>query len=154
MKDQRICSKCNYTAADTKVVRCPKCKSWMPKAQSIRRRGWILIFLGLLLVGMVGTITFALAPSMLSAGSPGNSFTGTPEQAYLVLGLFAVIITFGLTGIFSGIWQIVTGRRNIWIVIVIVILLFLIIVATSAVRKALDHKSDRGMLEHTAEEML
>jgi hypothetical protein len=154
MKDQRICSKCNYTAADTRVVRCPECKSWMPKAQSLRRRGWILIVLGLLLVGMMGAITFALAPSMLSSGTAGNSFMGTPEQAYLVLGLFAVIITFGFASMFSGIWQIVTGRRNIWIIIVIVILLFLLVVATSAVRKALDNKSDRGMLEHHSEEKL
>jgi len=136
MKDQRGCSQCSYVAGDD-VVRCPECGSWMRKAQGIRRRGWVLIFLGFLLVAMMGMVTFMVAPAMLSAGSAGARFTGTQEQAMLILGLFGLVIGFGFTCVVSGVWQIVTGRRNIWIVILILGLTFLLIVAGGAVRKAL-----------------
>ena len=143
MSDQLSCSKCSFTATDI-VIRCPECGSWMRQAQGIRRRGWVLIFLGLVLVGMMGTITFLVAPTMLSGGaSAGARFTGTPEQATLILGLFGIVIVFGLTCIASGLWQIVTGRRNIWIVVLILGLTFLLIVAGAAVYRVLDRGSDR-----------
>src|SRR5437773_3450555 len=143
MSDQLSCSKCSFTPTDI-VTRCPECGSWMRRAQSIGRRGWVLIFLGLVLVGMMGTITFLVAPTMLSGGaSAGARFTGTPEQAILILGLFGIVIVFGLTCIASGLWQIVTGRRNVWIVVLILGLTFLLIVAGAAVVRVLDRGSDR-----------
>lgn len=143
MKDRLSCSKCSYAGSDN-VTRCPECGSWMRRAQGVRRRGWVLIVLGFLLVGMMGTITFLVAPSMLSSGAPaGTRFTGTPEQAILILGLFGIVIVFGLTCIASGLWQIVTGRRNIWIVVMILGLTFLLIVAGGAVYRGLHRGSDR-----------
>lgn len=122
----------------------------MPKAQGIRRRGWLVIVLGFLLVVMMGAITFNVAPTMLSgAGSSGAKFSGTPEQAILILGLFGLVIVFGLTCVASGLWQIVTGRRSIWIIVVVLGLTFLLIVAGSAVRSALDRGSDRGKVGPT-----
>jgi hypothetical protein len=119
----------------------------MPRAQGIRRRGYVLIVLGLLLVAMMGTITFLTAPTMLSRRAPsGAGFTGTPEQALLILGLFGIVIIFGITCIGSGLWQIVTGRRSIWIVVIVLGLTFLLIVAGSAVMRALDRGSDRAQV--------
>jgi hypothetical protein len=83
-----------------------------------RVRGWIQLLLGLFLVGFMGLITFNLAPSMLRAGETvggGGRFTGTPEQGLLILGLFGLVITFGLGSAAAGLWQIATGRRNNWI---------------------------------------
>ena len=137
------CSKCSYASSEN-VTRCPECGSWMPRAQGVRRRGYVLIVLGFLLVAMMGTITFLTAPTMLSRrASSGAGFTGTPEQAFLILGLFGILIVFGITCIGSGLWQIVTGRRSIWIVVIILGLAFLLIVAGSAVMRALDSGSDR-----------
>jgi uncharacterized membrane protein YedE/YeeE len=115
----------------------------MPRAQGVRRRGWVLILLGFLLVAMMGTITFMVAPTMLSSGtSAGAGFTGTPEQAVLILGLFGLVIVFGLTCIGSGLWQIVTGRRSIWIVVLILGLTFLLVLAGGAVYRGLDRGKD------------
>ena len=49
-------------------------------------RGWVLLFLGLFLVLMLGAITVDLAPSMMHPGKEvdGGTFTGTAEQARLV----------------------------------------------------------------------
>lgn len=119
----------------------------MPRAQSVRHRGWVLIVLGFLLVAMMGTITSMTAPTMLSGrASSGAGFTGTPEQAFLILGLFGIVIVFGITCIGSGIWQIVTGRRSIWIVVIILGLTFLLIMAGSAVFRALDRGGDRAKI--------
>jgi len=132
------CSKCSYASSEN-VTRCLQCGSWMPRAQGVRRRGYVLICLGFLLVVMMGTITFLTAPTMLSRrASSGAGFTGTPEQALLILGLFGIVIVFGITCIGSGLWQIVTGRRSIWIVVIVLGLTFLLIVAGSAVMRALD----------------
>jgi membrane protease YdiL (CAAX protease family) len=118
----------------------------MRKAQGIRRRGFVLVFLGLLLVVMMGIITVLVAPIMLSAGaSPGRAgFTGTQEQALLILGLFGLVIVFGVAAIGAGLWQIATGRRSIWVVIVILALAFLLIVVGSAVRAALGERTGGG----------
>ena len=146
MNDKLICSKCSYASSES-VTKCPECDSWMPRAQGIRRRGWVLIVLGFLLVAMMGTITFLTAPAMLSRGaSSGAGFTGTPEQATLILGLFGIVMVFGITCIGSGLWQIVTGRRSIWIVVLILGLTFLLIMAGGAVFRALDRGSDRAMV--------
>ncbi len=51
---------------------------------NIRRRGWLQLLLGLFLVGMMGTITYNLAPGLLFPGerlADGLQFTGTAEQA-------------------------------------------------------------------------
>ena len=138
MNDKLGCSKCRYASSEN-VTRCPQCGSWMPRAQGVRRRGYVLIVLGFLLVAIMGTITSMTAPTMLSGrASSGAGFTGTPEQALLILGLFGIVIVFGITCIGSGLWQIVTGRRSIWIVVIVLGLTFLLIVAGSAVMRALD----------------
>jgi MFS family permease len=82
-----------------------------------RLRGWLQLLSGLILVGLMGTITYNLAPQMLRPGvaAGGGGFTGTAEQGLLILGLFGFLITFGLGSVASGLWQIATGRRNKWI---------------------------------------
>jgi hypothetical protein len=148
------CSKCSYAAREN-VARCPQCGSWMPRAQGVRRRGYVLIVLGVVLVFMMGTITFLTAPTMLTRRAPsGAGFTGTPEQAFLILGLFGIVIVFGITCIGSGLWQIVTGRRSIWIVVIVLGLTFLLIVAGSAVMRALDRGSDRTKLDSVGGNLL
>jgi len=147
MNGENNCSNCTYRAADN-ATRCPQCGNWMRKAQRIRRRGWVLIFLGLLLVVMMVTITAFVAPIMLSAGGPDNTthFTGTSQQAMLILGLFGLIMVFGVVCIANGIWQIATGRRNIWIMVVVFALAFLLILAAKATTDALDHRKNSGRL--------
>jgi hypothetical protein len=102
----------------------------MRHAQAVRRRGWVVIFLGLLLAGVMGIITYNVAPTMLSgSASAGARFTGTPQQAVLILALFGLVIAVGLACVGGGLWQIATGRRNIWIFVLTLGLTFLLIAA-------------------------
>ena len=148
MKDQLSCTKCEFTATG-KETKCPQCGSWIRRAQRIRRLGFVLMPLGLLLVMMMGTITIILAPMMFSAGqsTTGSRFTGTPEQAVLIFGFFGIIIVFGFACMAGGLFQIVTGRRSIWIIVIVLGLTFLMIVAASAVRTALDRGAVRNAPE-------
>jgi hypothetical protein len=61
----------------------------------------------------MGAITVFLAPKMLGGREAG--FTGTPEQAMIILLLFGVLIVFGLASVASGVFALATGRRNKWI---------------------------------------
>jgi hypothetical protein len=142
MKDQLSCSKCDFKPPD-RTTRCPQCGGWIRKAQRIRRLGVVMIFVGILLVGMMGTITAMLAPMILSAGSDPRAagFQGTPEQGLLILGLFGVIIIFGVAATAAGVFQAVTGRRSIWIVIGVIGLAVVIYVLANAVRTALKRAS-------------
>jgi hypothetical protein len=112
------CPTCGHTL-DSGAARCPECRRWTAKAVNLRRRGWLSVILGLVLVGMMGTITYRLAPAFQEASdsSARSGFTGTPSQGTLILGLFGLIIIFALAGLVNGLWQIVTGRRNAWIMV-------------------------------------
>ncbi|HYJ29696.1 MAG TPA: hypothetical protein VEW25_05070 [Allosphingosinicella sp.] len=77
-------------------------------------RGWILLFLGLFLVVVMGVISMSIAPQMLRPGEQvdGTVFTGTKEQARSIFALFAAVIAFGATSIAYGLFIIVTGRQS------------------------------------------
>ncbi|MEI9928177.1 MAG: hypothetical protein WDN44_11370 [Sphingomonas sp.] len=55
--------------------------------------------IGLFLVGLMGTLTYNMAPMLLHPGERpggGDYFTGTAHQAAMILKLFAAVIVFGL----------------------------------------------------------
>lgn len=132
MRDEsRSCYGCGLVTYEA-AGQCPRCGQQLRTATHVRRLGWVLLVIGLFLVGLMGTITYNVAPLMLRAGEDGSggaSFTGTWEQALIILGLFGLVIMFGLASIFSGLWQIATGRRNKWIFIFMLGLFFLLILA-------------------------
>jgi len=135
----RKCHKCGYETHDT-IAKCPKCGRGLLSTKRVRRLGWVQLFVGLFLVMFMGIITFNLAPSMLEPGVPdtsGSRFTGTREQARIVLGLFGVIIVFGLTSMAGGLWQITFGTRNKWILYFGVVLFLLLILFASSVENVL-----------------
>jgi hypothetical protein len=127
--------RCGYVT-DAEGTKCLKCGGRLRTAKVIRRLGWAQLLIGLLLVGMMGTITVITAPYLLRPGqtSGGTTFTGTQEQAQLFLGLFGIVIFFGLGTMFSGGWQIVTGKRNRWIAILMLVILVILIAVGIAVK--------------------
>jgi len=94
------------------VEKCPKCGTRMRTPKMARRLGWFLLLVGLFLVVLIGTVTWNMAPSLLHPYAPESNFTGTAEQARLILRLFGVVILFGLGTMVNGTYQIVTGQRS------------------------------------------
>ncbi|MDQ4087822.1 MAG: hypothetical protein M3177_07425 [Pseudomonadota bacterium] len=115
MADLSTCTspRCAYTVEGT-LSACPKCGGPMRAVRESRVRGWAMLLLGLVLVLMTGAITWNMAPTLLQPGKEvdGGTFTGTSEQAKKILGLFAVLIGFGLASITNGMFQIATGRQS------------------------------------------
>jgi O-antigen/teichoic acid export membrane protein len=107
------CTACGYNAEGA-VNACPRCGAAMSVTKEPRTRAWVLIFCGLFLIGLMGSITVAMAPSLLAAGKDvdGSSFEGTAEQAHMVLGLFSLLILFGFSSLGYGIYQLVFRRES------------------------------------------
>ena len=128
------CKKCEYQLAPS-VRQCPICGTRVQTAGQIRGLGVVQLLLGLILVGMMGTITVLLAPTMLSGSKAG--FSGTPGQAVLILLLFGAVIVFGLASCVSGLYHVIVGKRNKWIAIGAVILGFILMGFAMLVRELL-----------------
>jgi hypothetical protein len=146
MSKKLSCTKCDYIAVNKKETKCAKCGSWIRGAQTIRRLGFVLVGLGFLLVAGMGTLTIALAPMILSAGkeTSGSRFTGTPEQGMMILALFGLVIVFGVAAILAGVFQVIMGRRSIWIIIAVLGLALLLFIASQALRGSLEKSSLEG----------
>jgi hypothetical protein len=76
--------------------------------------GWMFLALGLFLVVLMGAITLSTAPTMLHPGVKigGSTFTGSAEQGRTFLGLFVVVILFGVTATANGLFMIVKRRHS------------------------------------------
>ena len=126
MTDLSTCNAptCAFTVEGSLAV-CPKCGGPMRAVRESRVRGWALVVLGLLLVGMMGTITWYMAPALMQPGEEagGNTFSGTADQARLVLYLFWALIAFGAVTTVNGIYQIATGRQH-WLFVALTLLVF------------------------------
>lgn len=101
------------------VDKCPACGSRVVTSRRIRILGWVSIACGLFLVAFMGYITLAMLPTLSNAGVQvdGGRWTGTAEQARMVLNLFYTIIGFGVLAAVAGIWQVATGRRHPLIIV-------------------------------------
>src|SRR5947209_5951861 len=97
MTEFSTCEKCNYDSVPPTPT-CPQCGKRTRTSRQIRRLGWFLLVIGLFLVGGMSALTAIVASMVYQKAAPGASpnFTGTPEQAMLIFGLFGFIIVFGL----------------------------------------------------------
>jgi hypothetical protein len=118
MEELRSCLFCGYTSNE-EISQCPGCQS---KRKFLTKKrllimGWVQLICGLFLVGMMGTITINVLPSLLPLGHQAGIkiFTGTPEQARLMLILFSILIMTGLACTVSGLWLLITKRIKKWL---------------------------------------
>lgn len=115
MADLSSCNSptCAFTVEGDVDV-CPRCGGPMRAVRESRARGWTLLLIGLFLVLFIGAIAWNMAPMLMEPGADadGGRFTGTAEQARMILMLFAAIIAFGIASAINGAFQIATGRQS------------------------------------------
>lgn len=113
-------SKCYYCGYETHrfISHCPKCGRGLQSKRWSRRFGWGLLACGLFISSLMGVVLYAIAPTLLGADrmSGGLRFSGMPEQGRFVLAILGTVEIFGLTVMCYGLWQILTGRRNKWVI--------------------------------------
>ncbi len=102
-------------------------------------RGWLLVGCGLVLVGMMGTVTWLTAPRMLRPGVEvdGTTFTGTAAEAETFLSLFALVILFGALSLANGVYMIVARRQSRAFTVLTVALAALLYALAQAIRRGL-----------------
>lgn len=111
---------------------CPKCGGPMRQIRESKARAWVLIILGLFLVVMMGAITIGMAPMLLDPGAEsdgGSSFSGTAEQARMILYLFGVVIAFGVAATANGLVMLKTGQQSRIFIIINIILGVLLLIS-------------------------
>ena len=112
-EDLNTCISCGfqyYKYAST----CPRCGGGMMTRRWARRLGWPLVACGLFITAVIGAVIFYTAPLLLHPGRTidGSRFTGDRATAVAILGIFAVVLAFGLTATAYGAWQVKTGKRD------------------------------------------
>ncbi|CAN5758628.1 hypothetical protein BH20VER1_BH20VER1_04140 [soil metagenome] len=107
-------SKCYNCGYETHKLRsyCPKCGTSLQSRRWSRRYGVVLAICGAIVCGIMGYVLFELGPALLNPGSRRTQFSGTSGQARMLLAIFGAVLTFGLTALGYGLWQIFTGRRS------------------------------------------
>lgn len=86
----------------------------MQTGRRVRILGWVLVVTGAFLVVFMGAITYMLAGIVYHSAEPDAHarFTGSPQMATFIFGLFGLIILIGFASLVSGIWQVRYGRPN------------------------------------------
>ena len=103
------------TLVEGKADSCPKCGGQMRSVGESPVRGIVLLLCGLILVGLMGTVTWNMYPTLSNPGvrmPDGSEWTGTAEQARMALLLFAAVIVFGLVATANGIYMLVTRQQS------------------------------------------
>lgn len=98
---------------------CPRCGARVLTSRRVRILGWLLLGIGLFLIAFMGYITLQTYDSFARPGAAsagGSRFTGDAEQGRQILTVFWLVIAVGALSAVNGVWQIVTGRRNMILV--------------------------------------
>jgi hypothetical protein len=111
------CFKCRWEGR-TVLTGCPRCGSFLFSQTNVRWRGVALVFLGLLMSGLMAAVTVFVTVFMMStARDPRNNadFRGKELLFLLMYVVFGALIASGLTTAVGGVWQVIFGRRNMFL---------------------------------------
>ena len=120
---RKTCPKCGYIR-ETSDLNCGKCGRVLQSVSGIRTRGVLSVLLGVALLAFMGWLSLWVYNAITEPTQPGSTprFTGGPEEiAFIVFG-FGLVILIGLGGTIGGLWQIIFGKRNKWIVYLVIVL--------------------------------
>jgi hypothetical protein len=105
----RTCFRCSYET-DQPLEHCPQCGYRLHTARQVRRRGGVLVGLGLLLV--VSMVVLAVLMIRVMTGQTADRFTGSTRDAAFILGVLYLVAMLGGVAVVEGVWQFRYGRRN------------------------------------------
>jgi hypothetical protein len=127
------------------VEACPRCGGRVQTSRHVRILGWVLLALGLFLIAFMGYITLQTYDSFARPGmssADGSRFTGDAEQGRMILNVFWLVIGFGALSAVNGVWQIVTGRRNMIFVAISLLVAAVLVFTTWETTDALKNAED------------
>jgi hypothetical protein len=107
--------------------------------RQVRILGTILLVIGTLLAVGVTVLIFNLAPSLMHPGVQVGDmrFTGSAEQGRMVLGLLGWVTLLGAAFAGVGLHQVITARRNKWLLGFVALLIVATVVSVLRVNASL-----------------
>ncbi len=116
--DEKICVKCNFMTTED-VPNCPQCRTGKLQSRStLRVLGGVLIALGLVLIGIMSVVAIFVVGAMAGNGKGNTRFTGSETDMMFMVSVIGVVFMFGVATLVAGLWHLIFGRRNkflIWI---------------------------------------
>lgn len=97
---------------------CPHCGGRMKSERTVRTLGWVMVAIGLFLIGLMALILNAIGPALDAASggggvsTDGQRFSGSAEAAQAVTRLLWTILGFGVIDLANGLYQGISGRRS------------------------------------------
>ena len=124
---QRFCYKCHYPAGAFDK-NCRRCGSAALRTKAtIRILGGVLVFLGGFISAMMAFIGMFIYGALARTG--GSRFNGSENELIFAAGIIGLTFIVGISFALAGLWQIIFGRRNtfiVWVSIGLVIVLLVI----------------------------
>jgi hypothetical protein len=122
----RFCYKCHYPAGafDKK---CSRCGGVVRTKATIRILGGVLIFLGGFISTMMAFVGMFIYGALTQTG--GSRFNGSESELMFAVGIIGLTFVVGVSFALAGLWQIIFGRRNtfiVWVSVGLVIVLFVV----------------------------
>ena len=135
-EELRVCWACGFQTHEPSA-QCPKCGENLQSRRGSRRAGAILVVLGAFLAVGAWMLLSWLWPRLRHPGIEvgGSTFTGTPQEATMILALIGAVGLFGAVGFGYGLWQVRTGRRNRPVVMFLLGIVALLYVAGLWIRR-------------------
>jgi hypothetical protein len=122
----RFCYKCHHPAGDFDK-RCQRCGGVVRTKATIRILGGVLVALGCFVSSIMALVAVYAYGAVM--GMNGRSFSGTKTDLMFAAGIIGLTFVVGVSFALAGLWQIIFGRRNtfiVWISIGLAIALFVI----------------------------
>ncbi|HEX8368051.1 MAG TPA: hypothetical protein VF604_05885 [Pyrinomonadaceae bacterium] len=122
----RFCYKCHSPAGNFDK-KCQRCGGVVRTKATIRILGGVMIFLGGFISAMMAFVGMFMYGALTQTG--GSRFNGSGNELMFAVGIVGLTFIVGISFALAGLWQIIFGRRNtfiVWISIGLVIVLFVI----------------------------
>lgn len=113
---RKNCHKC-CSIRETADQNCAGCGKALESVSRIKITGAIQITLGSILLAFMGWLAFR----MLSANS-NNHFHGGANDVLFIVFVFGLIISISLGVMSAGVWQIIFGKRNKFLMLAMIVL--------------------------------
>ena len=128
------CAKCSFETSES-LSRCPNCGGRLQSARKVRILGWMLLVIGAFLVISMGALGLYLGRLISQTGDSTSTsrFTGGPQDVALIVGVFGLVISFGIASMAGGIWQIVYGKPNRKLMVAMFLVAGILIVIAKAI---------------------
>lgn len=127
----RMCFKCKVED-NTELKKCPQCGRPLFSETNVRIRGVLMVFIGLFLSGFMSFIAFSVADLLFKSftnSAINSQLSRKPSLVIVIYVIFGGVIAGGLSVMFAGLWQVIFGRRNMFLIRTFIALIILTICA-------------------------